>query len=109
MAYEAAVHMGVDPDLLALFEAGVIKTDSSWYVENLGLSRADQFEMESKAADALVPRVGELLNGLGTVEPYITAPILSAERWETFVAGCETIEGDASCDIIDKEDMRAKL
>ncbi|OQE13097.1 hypothetical protein PENFLA_c054G09892 [Penicillium flavigenum] len=109
MAYEAAVDMGVDPDLLALYEAGVVKTDSSWYVENLGLSRADQFEMESKAADALVPRVGELLNRLGTMEPYIRAPILSAERWETFVAGCETIEGDASFDIVDREDMRAKL
>jgi hypothetical protein len=109
MAYEAAVDMGVDPDLLALYEAGVVKTDSSWYVENLGLRRADQFGMESKAADALAPRVGEFLDRLDTMEPYITAPILSAERWQTFVAGCETVEGDASFDILDREDMRAKL
>ncbi|CAG8904521.1 unnamed protein product [Penicillium egyptiacum] len=109
MAYEAAVDTGVDPDLLALYEAGVVKTDSSWYVENLGLSRADQFEMECKAADALVPRVGELLDSLDTMEPYITAPILSTKRWETFVAGCETVEGDASFEIVDREDMWAKL
>ncbi|CAG7972795.1 unnamed protein product, partial [Penicillium nalgiovense] len=68
MAYEAAVDMGVDPDLLALYEAGVVKTDSSWYVENLGLSRTDQFEMECKTADDLVPRVGELLDRLDTME-----------------------------------------
>lgn len=104
MAYEAAVDEGVDSDLLALYEAGVVKTDSSWYVENLGLSRADQFEMECNAADALLPRLGELLDGLDTMEPYITAPILTAKRWETFLADRETIEGDASYDI-----MQAKL
>ncbi|OQD65072.1 hypothetical protein PENPOL_c006G10071 [Penicillium polonicum] len=104
MAYEAAVDKGVDSDLLALYEAGVVKTDSSWYVEDLGLSRADQFEMECNAADAVVPRLGELLDGLGTMEPYITAPILTKKRWETFLADRERIEGDASFDI-----MQAKL
>jgi len=29
MAYEAAADMGVDPDLLALYEADVVKTDPS--------------------------------------------------------------------------------
>jgi hypothetical protein len=109
MAYEAAVNAGVDSDLLALYEAGVVKTDSSWYVENLGLKRADQFEMERKAADALLSRMGELLNSLDTLEPYLTAPILSAERWETFVADCETIEGDASFDIFEGRDLRPSL
>ncbi|KAF4770912.1 hypothetical protein HAV15_012572 [Penicillium sp. str.  len=103
MGYEAAVDGGVDSDLLALYEAGVVKTDSSWYVENLGLSRADQFEMECNAADALLPRLGELLDGLDAMEPYITAPILNAKRWETFLAGRETIEGDASFDIMQAE------
>lgn len=104
MAYEAAVDGGVDSDLLALYEAGVVKTDSSWYVENLGLNRADQFEMECNAADSLLPRLGELLDGLDAMEPYITAPILTAKRWETFLADRETIEGGASFDI-----MQAKL
>lgn len=100
MAYEAAVDKAVNSDLLALYEAGVVKTDSSWYVENLGLSRADQFEMECNAADALLPWLGELLDGLDMVEPYITAPILIAKWWETFLAERETIEGDASFDIV---------
>lgn len=109
MAYEAAVDMGIDSNLLALYEAGVVKTDSSWYVEHLGLSRADQSEMECTTADALLPRLDELLDDLHMMEPYITAPILSAKRWETFVAKRETIEGDASFGITDREDMRSKL
>ncbi|KAJ5874840.1 uncharacterized protein N7529_003270 [Penicillium soppii] len=42
MAYEAAVNMGIDFDLLALYEAGLVKTDSSWYVEHLGLNWASR-------------------------------------------------------------------
>ncbi|KAJ5169359.1 uncharacterized protein N7500_002142 [Penicillium coprophilum] len=99
MAYEAAVNAGVDSDLLTLFEVGVIKTDFSWYVENLGLSRADLFDMECKAADSVLPRIGEILNRLDKMEPYLTAPILSAERWEKFIAERETVEGDAFFDI----------
>jgi hypothetical protein len=47
MAYEAVVNMGIDSDLLALYEAGVVKTDSSWYVEHLGLSRASRSRRSS--------------------------------------------------------------
>ncbi|OQE42967.1 hypothetical protein PENCOP_c003G03942 [Penicillium coprophilum] len=109
MAFEAAVDAGVDSDLLALFEVGVIKTDFSWYVENLGLSRADLYEMECKAADSILPRVGEILNRLDKMEPYLTAPILSAEKWEKFVAERETVEGNAFFDIFNGGDMRSKL
>ena len=44
MAYEAAVDIVVYSDMPALFEAGVVKSNSSWYVEHLGLSRLDQFK-----------------------------------------------------------------
>lgn len=44
MAYEAAVDIVVDSDMFALFEAGVVKSNSSWYVEHLGLSRLNQFK-----------------------------------------------------------------
>ncbi|KAJ5504421.1 Acyl-CoA dehydrogenase/oxidase [Penicillium fimorum] len=93
------VNAGVDSDLLALYEAGVVNTDSSWYVENLGLSRVGQFEMECKAADTLLPRLGELLDSLEPMVPYLTAPILSAKRWETFVVNCENVKGNACFDI----------
>jgi len=109
MAYEAAVDMGVDPDLLALYEAGVVKTDPSWYVEHLGLGRSDQSEMECKAANALMPRLDELLGRLDTMGPYTTAPIVSANRWEAFVAERKAITGHAFFDINDREDMRSKL
>lgn len=39
MAYEAAVDADVDPNFLALYEAGAVRNDSSWYVEQLRLSR----------------------------------------------------------------------
>ncbi|KAK1149714.1 hypothetical protein N8T08_005268 [Aspergillus melleus] len=46
---------GIDPKLIELYESGVIKEDSAWYSEQGGLSRKAQFEMEAKAADALLP------------------------------------------------------
>ncbi|PYI35224.1 acyl-CoA dehydrogenase NM domain-like protein [Aspergillus indologenus CBS 114.80] len=86
MAYEAALDAGVEPDLLMLYEAGVVLQDPAWFVEHCGLSREAQLDQERRALDALEPRVEELLNGLG-VERFCTAPILSEERMERFVAG----------------------
>jgi len=54
-------------------------------------------------------RLDELLGRLDTMDPYITVSIVSANRWEAFVAERKTITGHASFDITDKEDMRSKL
>ncbi|RAH74038.1 uncharacterized protein BO66DRAFT_408499 [Aspergillus aculeatinus CBS 121060] len=89
MAYEAALDAGVEPDLLALYEAGVVLQDPAWYAEHCGLSREAQLDQEGRALDALEPRVEELLDGLG-VARFCTAPILSAERMERFAAGLPT-------------------
>ncbi|PWY70922.1 acyl-CoA oxidase [Aspergillus heteromorphus CBS 117.55] len=84
MVYEAAVERGVDRDLLALYEAGAVKSDSSWYVEQLGLSRAAQFDRERQACDAVMAQLDRHLDGLD-IEPYCTAPMLSASRWDRFL------------------------
>jgi hypothetical protein len=91
MAYEAAVAAGVDTDLLALFEAGCILQDSSWYVQHAGLSRGEQYEHESKALNAVLPRLESLLEGTGA-EEYVDAPILSQTAWDAFEASLEVFE-----------------
>src|SRR5277367_735366 len=42
MAYDACVKMNVPIELLALYEVGVIKMDSSWHVEHAELGRQVQ-------------------------------------------------------------------
>lgn len=88
MAYEAAVAAGVDADLLALYEAGVIMQDSSWYVEHAGLTRGELFDRESRALDAVLPRLEEMLDATGA-EEYVDAPILSQEAWDNFESSLE--------------------
>ncbi|KAJ5757328.1 acyl-CoA oxidase [Penicillium nucicola] len=94
MAYEAAVDACVDPALLELFEADAISVDSAWYTETLGLSRATQFEMDSKALDAVYPRLQTLLDDLD-VEPYCTAAMLSPDRWSGIINASQTFTGNA--------------
>ncbi|KAJ3839170.1 hypothetical protein F5878DRAFT_582170 [Lentinula raphanica] len=86
MAYEAAVDLGVHPALVELYEAGAIKLDPSWYVENGLMSRVEQFDRESAAANKVLPGPEKFLDDLGAAE-YATAPILSETRWNEFV-GC---------------------
>ena len=94
MAYEAAVQAKVDPDLLALFEAGVILQDPSWYVQHAGLTRIAQFEKESVAMNACLPRLEELLEATGAREYVHDVPIVSDENWSEFVKSLRTFEGE---------------
>ncbi|GJP96016.1 hypothetical protein CBS115989_3982 [Aspergillus niger] len=94
MAHEAAVDAGVDPNFLALYEAGAVRNDSSWYVEQLGLSRASQYDMECQACDSVMSQLDRHLDELG-IEPYCTAPMLSPPKWENFIDTCPKYTGDA--------------
>ncbi|KAK0637763.1 putative peroxisomal acyl-coenzyme A oxidase 1.2 [Lasiodiplodia hormozganensis] len=93
----AAPGSGVDPDLLALFEAGVALRGASWFVEN-GVegcgSRREIMAREERAIDRLVGRLDGLLGGLG-VEGYLRGrvPILGESEWEGFVGGLPRFEG----------------
>ena len=88
MAYEAAIDANVDPSLLNLYESVVLKEDSAWYVEQGGLSREIQREMEAQAVDVLLPRMNDLLRASG-VQPYSNAPMTSKMLWNDFVSGLE--------------------
>ncbi|KAJ6109044.1 acyl-CoA dehydrogenase NM domain-like protein [Penicillium sp. IBT 16267x] len=94
MAMEAAVQVGIDSKLRALYEAGIIKECSAWFAEQGDLSRQEQREMESQAADAVLPELERLVEETG-VEPYCTAPMTSEGLWNDFVEELETFSGDA--------------
>lgn len=97
MAYEAAVTANVDPCLIDVYVASCVKLDSAWYVENLGLSRLEQREMEGKAIDAMFPRLEEFLE-LTEVEPYISAPIVSEEKWNGYISGLAACGDSQVCE-----------
>ncbi|KGO62870.1 Acyl-CoA dehydrogenase/oxidase [Penicillium expansum] len=98
MAYEAAIDANIDSSLLNLYESGVMKQDSAWYVEQGGLSRGVQREMEAQAVDVLLPQMKDLLLASG-VQPYSNAPMTSKTLWNDFVSGLEVFSGDAPSDL----------
>ncbi|CAI7656681.1 unnamed protein product [Penicillium glandicola] len=99
MAFEAAQEANIDSKLLYLYEIGVIKEDSAWYVEQGGIGREIQREMESQAADALLPDLKNIMQASG-LQVYSNAPMISKDLWDGFVAGLETFEGDATPDLL---------
>jgi len=100
MVYEVAIAAGVDPDLIALYEVGIVKDNLSWFVESGMLTRASVLEMENKALDAIQPRLNDLLDQL-SIAPYCTAPIISESMWETFVGDLEEYKGNAEYPLFD--------
>ena len=94
MVYETALAAGVDPDLIALYEVGVVKENLSWYTERGLLTRAKVREMEHNALDAIQPRLSEMLDQL-SIAPYIKVPILEGSMWASFIEGLEEFKGDA--------------
>lgn len=99
MAYEAAINANLDPNLIRLYESGVVMEDSAWYVEQAGLSREAQREMEAKAVDNLFPQLDDLLLASG-MQPFSNAPMSSNILWENFVSGLEVFTGNAPSDLL---------
>jgi len=99
MAYEAALKAQVDSNLLALYEAGVVKLDSSWYADHGGYGRRAQAEAEDRAATAALPNLAKFIEDTN-VGPYCQAPIISDTAWSSFVAGLPHFDGDAVVELI---------
>jgi acyl-CoA oxidase len=98
LAYEAAKDSNVDPKIIALYESGAIKEDSAWYAEQGGISRQVQREMETDAADALLPLLRKLIQE-PQVQAYSTAPMVSHGAWNEFLSDLPTFSGTASFDV----------
>ncbi|KAJ7210493.1 acyl-CoA dehydrogenase NM domain-like protein [Mycena pura] len=92
IAYDAAVNMEVEQCLVDLYVAHCVKADSAWYVQHAGLTEEAQMDMESDAVDAVLPRMSELIAGMG-VDAYAVAPITTWARWNSFVESLETFNG----------------
>lgn len=84
IAYDAAREAQVDDPLLDLFEVASMLQDEAWYVERLGVTRAELREREARAIEAVFPHLEEYLTQMD-VAPYVVAPIVSEERWEQFL------------------------
>ena len=90
MAYEAAREAQLDGPLLDLFEVSAVLQDEAWYVECLGISRAELRRRGSNALEAVFARLEEYLVKMD-VAPYIVAPIVSDEKWEEFFGTLPTL------------------
>lgn len=84
IAYDAAREAQVDGPLLDLFEIASMLQDEAWYVERLGVTRAELREREARAIEAVFPHLEEYLAQMD-VAPYVIAPIVSEGRWEQFL------------------------
>lgn len=94
MAIEAAQEANIDPRIIKLYEAGVMKEDPAWYAEKGGLCRDLQRDMEAQAADDLLPDLKDIMQQSG-MQAYCNAPMTSKVLWDEYVAGLETFEGSA--------------
>jgi acyl-CoA oxidase len=83
MAYDAAVAANVEPAILDLFVASILKYDAAWYAEH-GTPQSKQREMEDVAISAMLPHLPRHVEELGVV-PYITAPLVSDAAWTSFL------------------------
>lgn len=108
MAYEAALDAGIDADLLALAEAGMVNQDLSWYSENLGFKRSTQYQMERRAMDRILPRLDQLLDEL-EIGPYCVAPFQTAERFAAFVRAAPAYTGEGVVDLSEEKETFAPV
>ncbi|KIJ27122.1 hypothetical protein M422DRAFT_271734 [Sphaerobolus stellatus SS14] len=84
-AYEAAIAKGVPRPLINLFVASLFQLDPAWYSENAELSRWRQKNLLLERATELYPDLAQLLPLL-EIESYVTAPIVSKNRWNKYVS-----------------------
>jgi len=90
IAYDAARAAQVDAPLLDLFEVSAVLQDEAWYVESLGIPRAELRRRVAHALEAVFGRLEEYLVRMD-VAPYIVAPIVSDEKWEQFFEKLPTL------------------
>ena len=83
MAYDAAIEDGLDQHLLDTYVSHVISVDPSWYSEEAGIPRALQKKKELESATASFRHLESLLERLD-VDSYVTAPMVSDERWYAY-------------------------
>lgn len=97
VAYEAAKAAGIEQDLLDVYEASILRHDLSWYIENRVITRDIHWKMETAVMTRVFGRLDKLFDKMriDEVEPYITAPIVSDEKWAVFFNSIPSVSGNA--------------
>ena len=89
VAYDAAVDDGLGQYLIDSYVSHVISIDPSWYSEEAGIPGALQKKMEIESATASFKHIESLLERTD-VDSYVTAPMVSDERWEAYEGSLQT-------------------
>lgn len=97
MAFSAAKQANLPQTILDMYECTAIRQDSAWYSDVGGISRMDQRVREEKAVTAMIPQLSEYLDGLG-IENYVSAPIVSDEKWKQYLEELPVCAGNAASD-----------
>jgi acyl-CoA oxidase len=108
IAYDAARAAHVDAPLLDLFEVSAVLQDEAWYVECLGISRADLRRREAHALEAVFARLEEYLVRMDVAQ-FIVAPIVSDEKWKQFFGTLPTLSESRGADEDDVVKTAAKV
>jgi hypothetical protein len=108
MAYEAAREAGIAEDVLALYEACVLRNLPAWYVGKIGLNIKSQFGNEVQAMDSISLRLDSLLDATGA-EKYCTAPIVKDGSWGAFVDSLQANDGEDSASAHSQARFKSKL
>jgi hypothetical protein len=110
MAFEAATNDGVEPYILDVYMTSCMKLDPAWYLENLSISRATQMEIADAAIDAFVPHATKIFEDrTEELSPYITAPIISDEQWNSYVSSLETFGQPQTFEVEPKDEVKGTL
>ncbi|KAL3482939.1 acyl-CoA dehydrogenase NM domain-like protein [Aspergillus germanicus] len=98
MAYEAAADSEkAEPALSRIYEIGAVKSDLACYVEQGFIGRKEVADAEDECIEELVPRLGELLEGMD-ISAYCKTPILSEDLWEDFLDRLDTFDSSGLVD-----------
>jgi acyl-CoA oxidase len=106
MAYDAAISKGIEPTVMDVYVASILKLDSAWYAEH-GLSQRTQRDMEAVAISAMLPHLPRYVKEMD-VTPYITAPLVSDASWSSFVSGLPRFQGHAVVGIFPEDTASIK-
>ncbi|KAJ6630350.1 hypothetical protein B0H10DRAFT_2172852 [Mycena sp. CBHHK59/15] len=88
LAYEAAVDAGLDESITKLYLATAMRHDEAWYIEHMQLGQKALFDAEEDALACALPKLDKWMEMPGVGE-YVSAPIVSTERWLSFVSQLE--------------------
>ena len=95
VAYEAACAAGVPECILTVYECEVVKMDIGWYIENGEVTRSSLWEKENAALNEVLASAETMIQDMGA-GIRTTAPIVSQEKYSSFVDSLPSLSGEAS-------------